>query len=264
MKMVLHLVTACLFLGTSATAIPFQFRYVFEMQKLGGKPINAEIFFDSPSVAQLARAAAEGNTNQIVKLAAAGADVNAVGKNGMRPLFWALIHENLRGFRCLIELGADPGAVVGTSFPASQSALTLAASLPNSDYLEILLKKGANPNLPASQVARAPIFSAIDYRRTNNIAVLLRHGADIEWKSVSGGGPLMHAIEQGNFEAALFLFRLGADALVKDRWGYSSVDTLLKYQDKAVNSRRDRAAYKQLMKELELAGLLKDSGKATR
>ena len=264
MKMVLYLVTAYLFLETSASAIPFQFRYAFEMQKLGGKPINAETFFESASVAQLASASAAGNTNQIVKLVAAGADVNAVGKNGMRPLFWALIHENVRGFRCLIELGADPGAVVGTAIPARQSALTLAASLPDSDYLEILLKKGANPNLPASQVAHAPIFSAIHYRRTNSIAVLLRHGADIEWKSVSGGGPLMHAIEQGNFEAALFLFRLGADALAKGRWGYSSVDTLLKYRDNAVSSWRDRAAYKQLMKELERSGLLKDSGKASR
>jgi ankyrin repeat protein len=219
--------------------------------------MNTKDLFDTTIQIDLADAAAKGDTNKLKLLIASGADVNCQGHRGMKPLFWALINQNFRGFKFLLDHGADPNAVVAIVQPPPENALTLAASVDDSKYLEELLKHGANPNLPAGNPSpETAIFTASFYHQTNNISILLHYGADINWKTTDAMTPLHRAISGNSFATALFLYRAGANPLIKDKWGYDPIDTLKKFGDNGVVSHTDKVAYKQLLEEFRKNGFL--------
>lgn len=216
---------------------------------------RARDYFDSPLQAALAEASGSGDTNRIRLLINQGADVNCVGRYGMRPLFWALVKCNIKGVTFLLDHGADPD-VKGGDRPYTTSPLYLAAGMKDPEYLEELLKHGANPNGTSGNTDETAIFAAGSLYRTNNIAILLKHGADINWKTTGGETPMEDAIDGGVFRTALFLYHAGANPLIKDKWGYSSIDTLSRFGDRGYVSRVDKVAYKELIKELTENGLL--------
>src|SRR5699024_12662879 len=77
--------------------------------------MQASYFFDDPVQRSLANAVERGNIDQARVAIENGAEVNAVGKEGMVPLFWALTKQNIDGFRFLLEQGADPRSEEHTS-----------------------------------------------------------------------------------------------------------------------------------------------------
>jgi hypothetical protein len=237
--------------------VPLHFQYVFGPNPSRAKNMKAKELFDSPLQINLAEAAVKGDTNQLQRLINQGADVNYPGRRAMKPLFWALINQSFPGFKFLLDNGADPNSTVEIKKPAPENALTMAASMDDPRYLEELLKHGANPNLPAGNPSQeTPIFSASFYRQTNNILVLLKYRADIDWKTTGNYTALHQAINGNAFEMALFLYHLGANPLISNKWGYTPVDTLQKFKDNGPVSRADRRAYKQLLEEWKKAGLL--------
>jgi len=232
--------------------VSLHFQFVFGPNPNRAKNMKPEELFYTQLQVDLAKAAAKGDTNRVRTLLRQGVDVNVEGSKGMRPLFWALINENYQGFKFLLDSGADPNAAVSIQQPPPENALTLAASLEDPRYVEELLKHGAIPDSAVGNPSKkTAIFTASFYRQTNNISILLKHGAQIDWQTTSGATPLQEAIERRSFEMALFLLRAGANPMIKDKWGYSSLDTLKKFKDNGVQSRRDEAAYKQLLKELK-------------
>jgi ankyrin repeat protein len=58
----------------------------------------------------LCKAIEENDVGEIDRLVAAGADVNAKGKENMTPLLWAFPDDKPERFKKLLELGADPNA----------------------------------------------------------------------------------------------------------------------------------------------------------
>jgi hypothetical protein len=82
-------------------------------QKCGWK---AEDYFDDPQVIALCKAIEASNLVEIDRLVAAGANVNAQGKDKMTPLLWAYPDSNLQRFKRLLELGADPNVVIESDF----------------------------------------------------------------------------------------------------------------------------------------------------
>jgi ankyrin repeat protein len=242
--------------GPAWCGIPSQFYFEFGPDNRRAKEMKASAFFDSELQVEFAKAAAKGDTNRMIKLIGGGADINATGRNGMKPLFWALINRNFTGFKFLLERGANPNAAVEVKQPPNSNALTLAASLDEPEYLTELLIKGANPNSTVHTVGVTPLYDTVLCGKTNNITILLKYGAKLDWKPTNNETPLHNAIRQRNFEVALFLYRLGADPSVKDIWNWSPIDTLRKYKDNGVMTRKDRAAYKQLVEELQKAHLL--------
>jgi ankyrin repeat protein len=220
--------------------------------------MKAEDYFHSQVQVELAEASERGDTNQMQLLIARGADVNFQGRDGMRPLFWALAKRNINGFKFLLNHGADPNAVTEEQ-PPRESVLKLAACMDESEYLEELLKHGANPNATVGNVHQTAICFASFLNKTNNILILLKNGADIDWRTTGGSTPMQEAIEGRSFGMALFLYHSGANPLIKDKWGYNPIDTLKKFGDNGVVSSADEKAYKQLLQELRKRGLLDKS-----
>jgi uncharacterized protein len=218
--------------------------------------MKAAAYFDTQPQIDLADAITKSDTNKMQVLIAGGADVNYLGSEGMRPLFWALAKQNITAFRFLLNNGADPNVVAVREQSSAESALTLAAIMDNSEYLQELLAHGANPNLPIASWRETAIYNAILNERTNNISILLKNGADIDWKDASGTTPLDHAIGMTSFRMALFLYRAGANPLIKNNSGSSPIDTLKKFKDWGVQTSTDEAAYKELIGELIKRGLL--------
>jgi ankyrin repeat protein len=88
---------------------------------------------------------------------------------------------------------------------------------------------------------------------------LLKYGAKIDFQIINGYTPLHEAIGRNLFSVALFLYRAGANPLIKDRWGYSPIDSIKKFGDNGYRSDADEKAYKQLLEEFRKAGLLDKS-----
>ena len=222
--------------------------------------MKAKDYFDSQVQIDLADAITKGNTNRMQQLIDGGADVNYLGQDDMRPLFWALAKQNISGFKFLLDHGADPNIV--TKHPPLLNPLEIAVCMDDSRYLEELLTHGANPNAfigNEPQTTETPIFSGVLYNKTNNIALLLKYGADIECKLPNDTTPLHAAIYDGNYRVALFLYHAGANPLIKNKLGYSPVETMKQFGDNGVLLRADEKAYKQLLEEFGEHGLLDKS-----
>ena len=82
---------------------------------------------------------------------AAGADPNAIGKvatgpggslEGVTPLLWAIDCNSMAGIDALVSAGANPNA----HGAFGKTPVTIAASLADPTALELLLKRGGDPN----------------------------------------------------------------------------------------------------------------------
>src|SRR5579885_1313166 len=91
--------------------------------------MNAKEFFKTSQEQSFAVAAADGRTEDLERLVAHGANVNARGLDGMTPLYWAMEHESKDGVSWLLNHGADPNAVFARD---GTSATSLAAMSGNS------------------------------------------------------------------------------------------------------------------------------------
>ena len=252
----LLLVLCCFsFVTSSKCDVPTYFQYAFGVNGKRTRHMSAAKLFDSQLQIDLAKAAAKGDTNRMSLLITQGADINFEGHNGMKPLFWALINKNINGFTFLLDRGADPNAIVNVQ-PVSDNALTLAAALDAPEFLQKLLVHGANPNSVIGTNSETPIFMAAFWRKTNSVSILLKHGADINWKDSYGRTVMHNAVDGSSFMVALFLFRAGADVTIKNKLNYSPLDHIKKFKDWGVSGDADQVAYNELIVELIKRGLL--------
>lgn len=133
--------SSLLFLASCMTAAemilggPTNLRMEFEFHA------KASEIFPDPEVRRMAQAACTGDRRSVERLAAAGVDPNARGKNGYPPLFWAVHCRNVEGIRALIEAGADPNQH-DDFFVAPVLA---AASIQDMRFLEAMLQHGGDP-----------------------------------------------------------------------------------------------------------------------
>ncbi len=178
----------------------------------------------------------------------AGADVEAGNRFGQKPLHWAFAN------REQVSLLLERGANVNGQAHDGRTALYLAASQHNSaDVLELLLAKGADPNL-ATTNGRTPLMAAsaggevammrklIDRKANVNVSsgtgsvalmdaaasrssvavtLLLAHGADANAKTKRNQTALAMAATFGSEDIARMLVERGADVNVLDERGYS-------------------------------------------
>jgi len=240
--------------------VPLAYQFVFGPSPQRVRHMKAANLFDaSQQQIDLAEAAAKGDTNRMQSLIAQGADLNFEGHRGMRPLFWALINQNAAGFKFLLDQGADANALLNITKPPCDNALTLAVLLEDSSYVEELLKHGADPNVVVGRYSQhPPLFIASTYEYTNDIVVLLKYGAKIDWQRSETGNTLMQeAVHSGSCVMALFLYNAGADPLIKNRRGVSVVDDVKRAKDiEDIFSKADREACKKLMEIFQEKGLL--------
>jgi ankyrin repeat protein len=142
----------------------------------------------------------------------------------------SLIHESLildaidAGNPEILKMLIDAGASVKVShrsiyFQAySPVVYSIMKGVP-ADMVKTIISAGSDPNTRDNFLGTVPVIIAAGAGRTGIVKLLLESGADKDDADDEGKNVLMHAIEGGAEECALFLINAGADvnALCNDR-----------------------------------------------
>jgi uncharacterized protein len=191
-------------------------------QKVGWK---AEDYFTDPKVIALCRAIEANDLSEMDRLIAAGAEVNAKGKDGMTLLLWAFPDNKLDRFKKLLEHGADPNVITKSDFnthggfhPGGGDSVThMACRTEFPGYFEAVFDHGADPNLIRNWTVKSqtPLFSVITGAGPNkkaHVQTLIDKGADLNQTDSGGGTATMTAVGWGGqYDIALMLLEAGAD-----------------------------------------------------
>jgi len=221
-------------------------------------------YFDNPKEVQLANAVATGDLRLAQQTLNNGVDPNHVGREGMTPLFWAISKQNLDGFRWLLDHGANANTLTRWQTDSGQteiaSALALTAVMKDSSYLQALLDHGGDPNVVTNDWEQTPIYAVIMRRGIDNVKLLIKYHADLNHQDKSLKTPMLEAVGARMYTIALLLLQSGADPTLKDKWGYSTVDMVKRYGNRAVpRNSPDEAAYDQFVAELKQRELLAEA-----
>lgn len=174
--------------------------------EVGGK--KAGDVFSDEQVADLARAASEGDLAAMDAAIAAGANLNYQGLDGTTPLEWSLYAENKPAFEKLYKAGADPYLMDSRAM----NVVVLATRIDDPGYLKILLENGLDPNRPADEDRHPPIFSAIFQARWPQFELLIGHCYDLNWASPKfARTAAIEAVSIGQFGMAVYLVENGHD-----------------------------------------------------
>ena len=122
------------------------------------------------------KAAANSTLDALLKSIEAGKDINAPGVNGWAPLMWSVFYSDLPTTELLLEKGANPNLQSGEKFEAYEkgaTALMIAAKGCLDAQVAALLKWKADPSL-----TDATGKTAADYARTSRCdSTLIKLGA---------------------------------------------------------------------------------------
>ena len=137
----------------------------------GGTPLDATETRRGQTA--LMWAAAEGHSEVVEALIAAGAEVNLASAEGFTALAFAATSDDVRSIRALLAAGADPNA-------ASQDGslpTNIAASYGHADALELLIEAGGDFSR-GDRDGRTPLYAAAQAGNSESVSLLLDAGAD--------------------------------------------------------------------------------------
>lgn len=184
---------------------------------------KAEEYFSDPQVIALCRAIEAEDLEEIDRLGAAGADVNAKGKGNMTPLLWAFPDNKPERFIRLLQHGADPNVIVTSQFNTGRAGIQLGDSITHLaaksrfHHFKHVMEHGGDPNL-VNEYNETPLFSVIKGsggQRQERIQLLIDKGADLDHMSALETTPVMQAVSWGGqYRFALMLLNAGADHTV--------------------------------------------------
>jgi len=215
------LLTPLLLMGCGAARRPDQ----MPLQRMSVR----EMFPGNPQAQALANAAEKGDIATMDKLVAAGADPNATGTYGVTVPVWLLYHPNKAGFRCLLELGADPNKITRSEAGQENSLMHRAAARSGyigAEYLQMAIDIGhGDPHLEIGEFKRTPIWEALPPNNIDAFAVLLRAGVDINFTTshMSKFYLVLQTARFSNYKATLYLLQNGADYKKKTPSGYDLI-----------------------------------------
>ena len=153
-------------------------------------------------------ASEKGNINIMQYLIDNGIDVNGkADENGDTPLLWAVTGENpYEASKLLIENGADVNA---TNNSGVAPATILAGSVPK--VVKLLKDNGADLDTKFADDA-PPIAIAASVGNLEIVKALVENGADVNYyPNDMNYTAIYHAIDQGSYEVAEYLFKNGVD-----------------------------------------------------
>jgi ankyrin repeat protein len=161
---------------------------------------TARDYFGDALQADLAKAAAQGRVEEVQRLIRAGAQVNAVSKQNMTPLVWALTARNVAGMRALLQGGADPNQRMGPE--KNFHPVWLAAGQDDSGPLAVLLEFKGDPNAPHKGADYVPLRRALT--RFANFQLLVSYGADVNAANSIGSPAILTAASLAQYEIVLY------------------------------------------------------------
>jgi ankyrin repeat protein len=187
-------------------------------------------YFPAKNEADLAFAAIHGNSGDVAKLIAEGANPNASSKDGIPILGWAYLAQSKAGFKALLDCHANPEiAMVHRNLPPSVLELVINTCQGETYWFEQLYDHGANPNyITDVPMGQTIIYPAIEYDRDDLVRILVAHGADVNKRTaILADSPLMASIEGGyRLKSSLILLKAGADWTATKSNGKSFFDFL--------------------------------------
>ena len=125
-----------------------------------------------------------GHTKTVELLIQNRADIDELMPNGLPPIFEAIT----KGYTAILGLFLAKGADVNDTVPSTQtSLLSIASALGKTSSVQVLLEKGADPNL-ANKLGITPIFLSISKQHHEITKLLIAHKADLTIKTKDGVG----------------------------------------------------------------------------
>ncbi len=214
-------------------------------------------YFTTPLEIALCNAIEANDLDEMERLIAKGADVNARGVGSMTPLLWAFPDNKMERFKLLLGNGANPNVVVESDFGThgaiipGDSVTHLAARTVFPEHFLWVMKDGGNPNLEHRRHRATPLHAVIESLGANKcerIQALINAGADLEHHSL-GDAPAKHAIARGQYEIVLQLLHAGADYRA---YGDGQLTRLIHVL--AMSNRPKDDSYYKLLRWLEVRG----------
>ena len=160
----------------------------------------------------------EDDKAKIIKLIEKGADINFYYEQTVPMINILKNHENSYFALHLIKT-YDVNVHKGGR---GHTILQQACCSENTNLVEIILEKGADPN-ESGVYGEVPLENAIAFDNIELIKLLIKHGAIIDYKWASDPS-LIDAVRYGSLFAFIFLIENGADINAKDRNNKSVID----------------------------------------
>lgn len=149
--------------------------------------------------------------------------------SGDTPLFQAA-RDNEEIVKLLLANKADVNATNETG----QTPLFFAATSGHVEIVDLLLQRGADPNIKG--FCGPPLCGAMMFRRSDTLAMaktLVAHGARVDLADGEGRTPLHEAVRSGLTDTAAFLIEQGADVNAKSAAGETPLHAAVYYSDLA-------------------------------
>jgi len=156
----------------------------------------------------LTQAVINGDSGSVRLLLISGADPNRVDRDGLTPLHTAIEYSLVDVASILLKYGGDPNIATG---PNQDSALSVAVTTHNIEFLELFLKHGGNVD------ALTPDGDTVFVKAMNPTApidiveLMLTSGADANRKTKYGKTPLLESLFAKRLDIATLLLDHGAN-----------------------------------------------------
>ncbi|MCA9212745.1 MAG: ankyrin repeat domain-containing protein [Planctomycetales bacterium] len=154
----------------------------------------------------LVTAAEKGETSEVNRLLANGADANDSHPDGMTALHWSVYHDDLESVRQLISAKVK----VDAANRYGVQPLSIACKNGNAEIVELLANSGADANATL-RGGETALMTAARSGRVQCVKSLIAHGADVNAKDRKGQTAFMWAAADGNIEVVKELLAAGAD-----------------------------------------------------
>ena len=232
--------------------------------KVGWK---ADDYFSDPRVVELCDAIETSNLKQMASLIHEGADVNAIGKDGMTPLLWAFPENNFERFELLLKHRADPTVHVQSDLGTrgfihrNQTVAHLAAESQFPEHFIAIMKYGCDPNLvyefdsgplKYEKTLFHSIFDSFYLDKRSRCDAILMAGPSKETLT-SGARTIVDCSTE--FGMALSLLKAGGDFRSYDRNRGKFVNYLADAERKSINGfPKARSEFLELVEWLKSQG----------
>ena len=172
----------------------------------GKKP---EFYYKNAKVIELCNAISRNDEAAVDELLKQGVDINATGKEGMTPLWWAFSLNSISRFEMVLKKGGNPN--IRTQLEYGPSVMTFAVRHKDVDYLRLALEYGGNPNYQDSDYDTL-LFDAIRYDNSlKKVELLYNAGADLNHRNYMGNSYIEMAFDSSKYDIIYFFLENGAD-----------------------------------------------------
>jgi uncharacterized protein len=179
-----------------------------------GTGMTAAQAFSDARVVRLVEAVSRGDYATANKALAAGANVNALGTDGISPLLW-MFGETLdsKPVEYLLKAGANPNY---RDEKHKASAMYIAAGgSRTTKILALLLKYKGDPNLLGPK-DEPLLFTAVQQQRDDTIKLLVQSGADVNWTDRHNDTAANQAVVYARFDLIVYFLDHGLSSQLQE------------------------------------------------